>query len=62
LIAGNQIPLAVRDGGRIGTVPASLTVFRIGADGKLAFVRDYPVETDPDGGRSLFWMGMVSLE
>jgi 6-phosphogluconolactonase len=62
LIVGNQIPLAVRDGSSIRTVPASLTVFRIGADGKLAFVRDYPVESDPDGGRSLFWMGMVSLE
>jgi 6-phosphogluconolactonase len=41
------------------TVPASLAVFRVRADGKLDFVRKYDVETDR--GRNLFWMGVVSL-
>ncbi len=38
---------------------ASLAVFRVGADGKLDFVRKYDVQTDR--GRNLFWMGVVSL-
>jgi len=62
LIVGNQTPLAVRDGNRIRTVPAGLSVFKIGADGKLAFVRQYAVDADPSAGRSLFWMGIASFE
>lgn len=34
--------------------PGSLSMFRIGADGKLEFVRKY----DQAGGRGLFWVGM----
>jgi 6-phosphogluconolactonase len=41
------------------TVPASLAVFRVRADGKLDYVRKYDVETG--SGRNLFWMGLVSL-
>ncbi|MFN7921639.1 MAG: beta-propeller fold lactonase family protein [Bryobacteraceae bacterium] len=38
--------------------PATLSVFRIGGDGKLEFVRKY----DQDArGRTLFWTGMVAL-
>jgi len=62
LVVGNQSPLVVRDGG--GTtrlVPASLAVFRIGADGKLTFARKYDVDTDPDAGRLLFWAGIISV-
>ncbi|MBI4886528.1 MAG: beta-propeller fold lactonase family protein [Acidobacteria bacterium] len=62
LVAGNLTPLAVRDGTRIRTVSAGLSVFRIAADGRLEFSRQYPVETDPAGGRLLFWMGMAALE
>jgi 6-phosphogluconolactonase (cycloisomerase 2 family) len=61
LVVGNQSPLIVRDGG--GTtrqVPASLAVFRIGADGKLTFARKYDVDTDPSAGQLLFWTGMIS--
>jgi 6-phosphogluconolactonase len=39
-------------------VPAALSVFRVGEDGKLTFVRKYDVET---GGRYQFWMGIVGL-
>jgi 6-phosphogluconolactonase len=59
LVAANQNAALVRDGQRLSTVPASLAVFRVRADGKLDFVRKYDVETDR--GRNLFWMGLVSL-
>jgi hypothetical protein len=37
---------------------AGLSVFRIGDDGKLTFVRKYDIEV---GDKTMFWMGMVSL-
>jgi 6-phosphogluconolactonase len=40
-------------------VPASLSVFRIGPDGRLEFVRKYDVETSQ--GQMQYWMGMVAL-
>jgi 6-phosphogluconolactonase len=48
----------VRDGDGIREVPACLSVFRIGEDGRLDFVRKYDVET---GDKQMFWMGMVGL-
>jgi 6-phosphogluconolactonase len=60
LIAANQNAVLVRDGQRVSTVPASLAEYRVGADGKLDFVRKYDVETDR--ARTLFWMGLVSLD
>jgi 6-phosphogluconolactonase (cycloisomerase 2 family) len=62
LIVGNQTPLAVRDGSGVRIVPATLSVFRIGADGKLEFARQYPVDADPAAGRLLFWVGMAALD
>ena len=38
-------------------VPTRLTLFRIGDDGKLTFVRLYDMET---GGKLMWWMGMVT--
>lgn len=61
LVAGNQNPVAVRDGGGVRTVPASLSVFRISADGRLTFVRTYDVDAQPDAGRLLFWMGIAPI-
>jgi uncharacterized Zn-binding protein involved in type VI secretion len=55
---GFQPRTFARDGNSIRTVPAGLSVFRIGADGRLSFIRQYSVDADPDAGRSLFWMGM----
>jgi 6-phosphogluconolactonase (cycloisomerase 2 family) len=60
LVVGNQSPMAVRDSGGTKQVPASLAVFRIGADGRLTFARKHDVETDPRAGRLLFWTGMLS--
>ena len=59
LVAANQNAVIKRDGTRDVRVPASLAVFRIDADGKLSFVRKYDVVTDQ--GRSLMWVGMVTL-
>ena len=59
LVAANQVSFSVRDGNNVRIVPAGLAVFLICADGRLNFVRKYDVELG--SGRSLFWMGLVSL-
>ncbi len=56
LVAAHIIGLPVRADGVIRTVPACLSLFRIGADGTLDFVRKYDVDV---GDRQMFWMGMV---
>lgn len=58
LVAASIAAAPVRDGDRIVAVPAALSVFRVGDDGKLAFVRKYDIDT---GGERQFWTGMVSL-
>jgi 6-phosphogluconolactonase (cycloisomerase 2 family) len=58
LVASHIMGLPVRDGDAIREVPACLSVFRIGEDGRLDFVRKYDVET---GDKQMFWMGMVAL-
>jgi hypothetical protein len=57
-VAASIMPLAVRDGARVLTVAAGLSVFRVGGDGKLDFVRKYDLEP---GTQTQFWMGMVGL-
>ena len=58
LVAEHNLPVNVRDGESIKTVPAGLSVFRIGDDGKLTFARTYDVDV---GDKTMFWMGMVPL-
>jgi len=58
LVAQHNLPVNVRDGDAIKTIPAGLSVFRIGDDGKLTFARTYDVDV---GGKTMFWMGMVPL-
>jgi 6-phosphogluconolactonase len=58
LVAQHNLPVNVREGGEVRTVPAGLTVFRIGDDGKLTFARGYDVDV---GDSLMFWMGMVPL-
>ena len=58
LVAAHNVPVLVRDGANVKTVPACLSVFRIGRDGTLEFVRKYDVDTRD---QILFWMGMVPL-
>jgi 6-phosphogluconolactonase len=55
LVASHITGLPLRDG---SFVPACLSLFRIGDDGRLDFARKYDVET---GDRQMFWMGMVAL-
>jgi len=58
LVAQHNLPVDVRDGNAIKTLPAGLSVFRIGEDGKLTFARKYDIDV---GDKTMFWMGMVPL-
>jgi 6-phosphogluconolactonase len=58
LVAEHNLPVDVRDGDAVKTVPAGLSVFRIGEDGKLTFARKYDIDV---GDKTMFWMGMVPL-
>ena len=58
LVAQHNRPVDARDGDTVWTIPAGLSVFRIGDDGKLTFVRKYDIDV---GGKTMFWMGMVQL-
>jgi len=58
MVAASIQPLPVREGGSIKMLSAGLTVFRIGNDGKLAFIRKYDVDV---GSKTQFWSGTVRL-
>ncbi len=58
MVAASIVDMSVREGNNVRHVPAALTVFRIGADGKLTFVREYDVEL---GGKFQWWAGFVGL-
>jgi 6-phosphogluconolactonase len=58
MVAAHIQPMLVRDGAGVRTQPANLSAYRVGADGKLAFVRAYDVDT---GGALQFWSGMVAV-
>jgi 6-phosphogluconolactonase (cycloisomerase 2 family) len=58
LVAQHNLPVSVREGDAVKTIPAGLSVFRIGDDGKLTFARKYDIDV---GDKMMFWMGMVPL-
>jgi 6-phosphogluconolactonase len=58
LIAASIKSVPVRDGGEIKTVPARISVFRIGNDGKLDLARQYDIDTTKG---QQFWTGVVTL-
>jgi 6-phosphogluconolactonase (cycloisomerase 2 family) len=58
LVAASILPMAVREGHTVATLTAGLSVYRIGSDGTLDFVRKYDINT---GQRMQFWSGMVTL-
>ena len=58
LIAGSLSPSARREDGKVVDLPAGLTVFRIGADGKLGFARKYDIDVGP---HTQWWTGMIPL-
>lgn len=57
LVAAAVKPLAQWDGDCISDVPAGLSVFRIGDDGMLTFVRRYDIDA---GSHLVFWCGVVT--
>jgi len=58
LVAQHNLPVDVRDGDHVRTVPAGLSVFRTSSDGKLTFARTYDIDV---GDETMWWMGMVRL-
>jgi 6-phosphogluconolactonase (cycloisomerase 2 family) len=58
LVAQHNLPMDVRDGDRVRTVSAGLSVFRMNEDGRLALARTYDIDV---GDKSMWWMGMVPL-
>ena len=58
LVAASLAPTAVREGGQVVAIPAGLSVFRVGPDGKLDFVRKYDLDV---GTYTQWWSGMVAL-
>jgi 6-phosphogluconolactonase len=58
LVAASIAAAPVREGNRIVQIPAALSVFRIGDDGKLTFVRKYDIDT---GAERQFWTGIITL-
>jgi 6-phosphogluconolactonase len=57
LVVEHNLPVNVREGDTVKTVPAGLSMLRI-SDGKLTFVRKYDIDV---GDKTMFWMGMVRL-
>jgi 6-phosphogluconolactonase len=58
LIAASQLALLVRDGDRVSNVSAGLSLYRIGSDGKLTFVRKHDVDTTAG---TQFWCGLLTM-
>ena len=58
LVVAHIAAMQVRDGSDVRTVPANLSVFRIGDDGKLGYVRKYDVDV---ADSFMWWAGMVAL-
>jgi hypothetical protein len=58
MVVQHNLPVNVRDGDTIREVPAGLSVFRIGGDGRLTFARKYDIDV---GDKTMWWMGMVPL-
>jgi 6-phosphogluconolactonase len=59
LVAANQNSRLVREGDAVTKVPESLALYRVRPDGKLDFVRTYPLDDVPNG--NLFWMGICQI-
>jgi 6-phosphogluconolactonase len=55
MVCAHIMGLTLADGTE---VPVRLSLFQIGADGRLTFARAYDIDT---GGRMLWWMGMVTI-
>jgi 6-phosphogluconolactonase len=59
LVTASVWPMPMREATGITTLPAAISMFRIGGDGKLEFVRKYDI--DATAQKQQFWAGMVTL-
>jgi 6-phosphogluconolactonase len=59
LVAANMNAVTKREGAAETQVPASLAVFRVGADGKLTLLRKHNIESGQ--GRGMMWVGMLRV-
>jgi 6-phosphogluconolactonase (cycloisomerase 2 family) len=50
-------PKLARDPMGVTTIPANISTFKVGDDGKLAYTNNYEIDTE---GKLQFWSGMVS--
>ena len=58
LAVTNVEPKLVRDPSGVTTIPANISTFKVGADGKLTFTNNYEIDT---AGKLQFWSGMVAV-
>jgi 6-phosphogluconolactonase (cycloisomerase 2 family) len=58
LVAASTTPLDVEENGSVKTISAGLSIYRIGADGKLTFARKHDVDTS---GGIQFWCGLLTM-
>lgn len=58
LVAASQTAMLVRDGANVRPVSAGLSAYRIGADGRLTFLRKLDVDTS---GGTQFWSGLLTM-
>lgn len=57
LVTANSMPILMKEGANVATLPPSLAVFRVGGDGRLTYMSKFDVDTK---SQPLFWMGVVS--
>lgn len=57
LVAGNLAPTLMPEGGGLVAVPASLALFRVGEDGRLAYLARHEIDVK---GEMVWWMGIVA--
>ncbi|TMJ15689.1 MAG: lactonase family protein [Alphaproteobacteria bacterium] len=59
LLTASVWPMPVREGNGVTMMPAAISMFAIGSDGKLEFVRKYDIDASEQ--KQQFWAGMVTL-
>jgi len=57
LVVTDVEPKLVRTGAGVMTIPANISTFKVGSDGKLTFTNNYEIDT---GGKLQFWSGMAT--
>ena len=58
LVVTDVEPKLSRDAFGLSTIPANISAFKVGGDGKLTYTNNYEIDT---AGQLQFWSGMVSV-